>query len=108
MTEVAERHAERLGHDFEKASRTRRALVIHHKVDGAAVVGERDDLAVLSADVDDRARAWHAKVRAARVACYFAYVFIGQRARHASIARGHCICAIFEFCARSLHDRVHY
>ena len=42
------------GHHLQKAAGARGALVVHHKVDHAAVLVQPDDLAVLAADVDDR------------------------------------------------------
>ena len=55
VAEVVEGHVEGAGHDLEETASPRGAAIVEGEVDGVAELVGADDLAVLPADIDDRA-----------------------------------------------------
>ena len=64
---LVQAHLHGPGHHFQKAACPSGAFVVHHEIDHRAVFVQADDLAVLSANVNDRPHRWVKEVGASGV-----------------------------------------
>ena len=82
---LRELHLQRGGHHLKKPPRPGRAFVVHHEIRDLSALSETDDLAVLTADVNDAAGICVQIIRAFPVTGYF-------RAR--SVGKGNVVTAV--------------
>lgn len=86
-SQLAHIHPQDGRHHIQKAARTGRAFVVHHEVGHPAVLGQGDDLRVLTADINHRPKAREDEPSAHRVARQLADLAVGSLVVLAAVAR---------------------